>query len=593
MVQCLYAPNGAQWLTVSEGNAPCLVRNNYTSISKTRGQFARASGRPYRIAEPYNEESLNDNNFGLVFRNNTVVEDLNWNKEAKQLMAKAGLSGEYASLRNNYPERLFTDLPAKGEKLVMAENSTFNINLRATDGKDSMIDLSQATIAYMSADESIVTVSDTGVITSVGKGDTKVRVYVMMNGLVQIIEQDVSVGTNIKDIYISLMDSKGTLTIATNSDPVSLVPYAVTERDVQLVPDAVQLKVANSIIAKLNENNEIVPQAIGETTLDVTVTAMGKTFSKTFIIKVIEPVEFELDDLEEIFLRSSISGWKNNKAKITIVQDKQLDFVALGTGYNTFTPHTYLNELFCFEFALHAESLWPSFALRAQDGWSYVSSGTTGYLISFTRTGIQLQRFNGSDRTVLYGNVEGFDPVYGGDIQFYLENDKLYKVQLGALTNGTNVHLFLSVNGEIVFNCVDKAYGAITAPGHFGIICKEGDTFHIEKAQDLSEYTVPDVSTGAGAGTGGNNPGSDNPGGDNPGQGTGGTIPTTLPTIPVFSKRPLPTIKGQNTEGDGTNGWILPVAIAATCVVVAGVAVGGVVLRKKKKVSVETDASEQ
>jgi len=140
---------------------------------------------------------------------------------------------------------------------------------------------------------------------------------------------------------------------------------------------------------------------------------------------------------------------------------------------------------------------------------------------------------------------------------------------------------------------VDKGVGAITAPGHFGIICKEGDTFHIEKAQDLSQYTVPDVSTGAGAGTGGNNPGGDNPGGDDPGHGTGGTIPTTLPTIPVFSKRPLPTIKGQNTGGDGTNGWILPVAIAATCVVVAGVAVGGVVLKKKKKASAETDADDE
>ena len=595
-----FTPNGAQWLTVSTGNAPCLVRNNYTDTAKTRGSFERASGRPYRIAEPYNEESLNDNNFGLVFKNNTVVEDLNWPTEARNLMTKAGLTGSYAALRNNHPERLVTDLPDEDEDmLVLGLGATFNINLRATDGKDAQVSLDGATIAYMSEDESVVKVSNTGLITAVGKGETVIRVYVLMNGLVQIIERPVSVGTDLADIFISIMGSENTLTLATNGDPVTLTPYAVTERGVHVTPDSVKFEIKDTSIAKLSGSNAIKPVKVGETTVKVTVTAMGQTFSKTFKIKVIKPINFELDDLEEIFQRTSISGWKSNKTKITIVQDQELNLVGTGTGYNTFTPTTYLNELFCFEFALHAESAWPSFALRAQDGWTYVSAGTTGYLISFTKTGVQLQRFNGSDRTVLYGNVEGFDSVYGGDIPFYLKNDQMYKIQLGALTNGTNVHLYLSVDGKVIFNCVDKGYGAITAPGHFGIICKQYDTFHLVKAKNLSEYALPEMNLGTGGedveGGGameGTPPPVDNTPDNNGGTGgSGGTGDSGSSSIPVFPPRPLPVIKDDEVQ-TANNSWILPVAIAGVCVVAAGTSTWIVLFLKKKRKSAEADAVE-
>ena len=575
-----FTPNGAQWLTVSAGNAPCVVRYNYTATAKTRAQFARASGRPYRIAEAYNEESLNDNNYGLVFIQNTVVEDLNWNAEALALMEKAGLTD---GRHDNYPERLITDLPAKNEPLILPDNATFEINLRSTDGKGNPVSLDGLTVAYMSADPSIITVSDTGLIIAVGKGETVLRIYVELDGVVQIIEKAVSVGTNLKDITISAADSTDTIVLATNSEPATLIPYAVTERGMAVQPDSVTYQITDTGVAKFDDKNRLIPVTVGESVLKVTVTAMDKTFTKNFVIRVTEAVNFQLDDLEEIFMRSSISGWKYNKTKINIVQDKDLLLTASGTGYNTFSPFMYKDELFCFDLEITRESLWPSFAIRAQDAWSYVSAGTTGYLFSFTDTGVQLQRFNGSDRTVIYGDVVGFDPVYGGDRPFIPVDGQKYTVQMGALTNGTNVHLFLSVDGEVIFNCVDKGYGAITEPGYFGIICKEGDIFHMTKAQDLSKFEIPDITEGDGVGV------EIEPGGNS---GTGGTIPTTLPHIPVFSKRPLPTIADKNIEGDSTDGWVLPVVIAATCIVVAGVAVGGVILKKKKKASAKASATE-
>ena len=135
---------------------------------------------------------MNDNNLGLVFKNNTVVEDLNWNEEARNLMAQAGLNDAYAALLNNHPERLVTDLSAENA-LVLNAGETFDINLRATDGKDVQVSLSDATIAYVSENEAVATVSDSGIITAEAAGETVIRMYVMMNDIVQVVERTVSV----------------------------------------------------------------------------------------------------------------------------------------------------------------------------------------------------------------------------------------------------------------------------------------------------------------------------------------------------------------------------------------------------------------
>ncbi len=186
--------NKPQWLTVGASNSPCLIRNNYTSTAWTRANFDKANGSGRPVQANYNEASLNDNNLSLVFQNNTVCEDGNWPEEARNLMANAGLTGAYAALRNNHPERLVTDLPDEDETMLdLGVGETFNINLRATDGKNVAVDLAGATIAYVSGNPSVAKVSDTGVITAVGVGETVISVYVMVNDIVQTVERSVTV----------------------------------------------------------------------------------------------------------------------------------------------------------------------------------------------------------------------------------------------------------------------------------------------------------------------------------------------------------------------------------------------------------------
>lgn len=600
-----WTPNSPQWVATFSSNSNMLFINNYTSVAKTYADYPRASGTPAKISGPYDENSLNDNIYGLAYKGNVVCEDLNWPTEARNIMANAGLQKAYSSLRNNHPERLLTDLPDVDEDtLVLGVGGISAINLRATDGKDVPVDLSGATISYLSSDESVVKVSSNGVITAVGKGDAVVYVQVMANGIVQKIERAVSVGTDLVDIYVDLADEQGVLNLSTRGDAVALTPKAVTERGIHLTPDAVKYEITDTSIARITEENTIRGRAEGETTLMITVTVSGQSYTKAFKLKVSKPVNFVLDDLEEVFKRSSISGWKNSFMKLSLEQDKELTIKGTGTGHTTFAPTKYLNELFCFEFALTKESEWPSFALRVHGEYSYVAAGATGYLICFETNGVQLQRFNRNERTVLYGDVDGFDSVYGGDIPFFLKEGQVYKIQVGALTNGGNVHLFLSVDGQVIFNCVDKDPEAITTAGYFGVVGKENDVFRLIKAQDLSAYSLPEMDFGSEdnyqdgvvAPPFTDSDGTDNPEGPN-GSGNAGNNNNK----PNGNNKP-----GQNSNGSGgtgssngqglealRNGWVLPVVIVSVLTVAAGILVWICVFLKKRKETLNEEPGEE
>ena len=585
-----YTPNGAQWLTVSTSNSPCLVRYNYSSHTKTRRGFPSASGASYKVQGPYNEDQLNDNNLGLVFKGNVICEDLNWPTEARNIMAASGLPAAYAYLRNNHAERLVTDFPSEnGGVLVFAVGETYNINLRATDGKDAAVDMSGVTVAYASTDESVITVSADGVITAVGKGDAVVRVYVLSNNLVQVVEAPISVGVELVDISLNGTNSDGNIELDITGGALALVPQAITERGIYLTPEKVNFAVANAAIVEVDAEGNIKPLNLGSTTLTVSVFAKGQQFTKTFNVNVIRPTSFVLDDLAEIYQRTSLSQWNSLYSKITIDQDRELRVELTNTGFTTFRPTKYMNELFCFEFTMTKNSAWPSFVLRSQDSYTYVSSGATGYLVSFTNTGVQLQRFNGRDRTVLYGSVEGFDPLYGGDIPFYLNNGQRYRIQLGSLTSGGNVWLYLSVNGQVIFSCLDKGYGAITNSGYFGVVGKKGDVFTFTKATNLSSYSLPSTSYIE----------------KEENEVMEGT--PTVEEIPEPEKiiiaqnpngqptRPSKADKDDNGSADdganNNNNWLLPVLIASGVAIAAIIIILIIILKKKsKKQAPETKA---
>ena len=490
-----FVKNTAIWVMTFDSNSNLDISGNYTSTAKTYAYYPRASGNAYQISAPLNEADLNDNNLNIRFNGNQVVSDLNWPAGAQTIIANSGLQEAYKDIRKNHAERISTNLPGKDEILSLSVGDTFDIGLVAKDAKDNIVTLdNSAIVAYEIEDENIATVSNDGIITAKANGETTVYVYVVSNNILQMVKCDFYVGNNIDDISLGSVAVDNTITIVTNSGGISLDPKAVTENDIELIPDTVSYVVADTSVATIDAYGVLKPVAVGTTTVEITVEAAGQTFEKVFNINVKEPLNFVLDDIEEIYKLANQADWKGSNAnKVQITDDKEISAVL--NGYATFTDVEYLNELMCFEFALDPVGDWPSIVLRAQDADSYVAGGTTGYIICMNPTGIELQRFNGSTRTYIYGNDPEMPGIDGPEIaNNVLRDGELHKIQVGALTDGNSVRLYMTIDGEEIFNYVDSSEDAIKEAGYFGLVGRYNDTFRLVKAEDLSEYELPNLN---------------------------------------------------------------------------------------------------
>ena len=147
------------------------------------------------------------------------------------------------------------------------------------------------------------------------------------------------------------------------------------------------------------------------------------------------------------------------------------------------------NTLYSFDVAINNPNTWPSFALRASNiSGDYTNSKT--YLLGIKTDQFELQRFDSGKRTMIFGDAS-FNPLGGpgapnslnGKTMF--EYGKRYSVTLGTIREEEGVRILFFVNGEPVFDYVDKAEGYIAEDGYLGIYAFQGD-FTLYPFSDLS-----------------------------------------------------------------------------------------------------------
>ena len=454
------------WGRVNKGGGNILMAGNYTSSHRYSG---------------------GDPDLNIVFRDNILVEDLNWPQEALDIIANSGLQASYSYLRNNQAERIITSIPEDG--LGLKAGSTFNIQVTATDGKDRAVSLENAIVRYEIAGESAVAeVSDEGVIKALTDGQASVRIYVVSNGILDIIERDVYVGDEITELR--LRDVEGNISLYSNSKDMQLDAYAVTETGREVEFETVTWFTEDTGIAVVDENGCLKAVAVGETYLNVTGETGGYTKSGKFKVIIKEPLVAEIDYLEEMFEAENADKWVGATPYSWELIDGEKITGELN-GFKTYAGTTYQNELLTFRMSLDAVGTWPSIVLRAQSTETGVALGASGYIICMGDKGLQVQRFNGNTRTVFYGTVSGFTPMYGPDIYPHALSDRAYhEIQIGALNEEDGVRLVMYIDGEEVYNCLDTGEDAIKEAGYFGMIGYK-DTFVLEKMSASSAgYTA-------------------------------------------------------------------------------------------------------
>ena len=293
-------------------------------------------------------------------------------------------------------------------------------------------------------------------------------------------------GDELERIYIKNAAADELSLSMSRSTQISV--YGVTEKGREMKLSNVTYQLSDLGIIEVSEQGEITPLAVGTTTLKVSGTLEGVTKSKTYIVKVSKAAEFLEDNMSELYKASNASAWVGAAASSINVTDNTEINAAL-SNWTTYTGKKFLNELLSFQLSLDAKGTWPSIVLRAQDSEGYVAGGTTGYIICMGNAGVQVQRFNGTERTVFYGDVEGVPGIYGGNITNHgLEDKQLHDIQVGALTDGNSVRLYMSIDGIPLFDILDESENAILDAGYFGLVGRNGDAFRFVKTE--GNYSV-------------------------------------------------------------------------------------------------------
>ena len=444
-----------------------------------------------------------------------VHEDAVWPQAAQDIIAASGLQTVYAGLRADQAERLDTNV--EGDEISVEVNGSFQVEVKAADGKERPVSLDHALVSYGVADSAIAQVTSEGLVKGIKGGITTLRIYVVSNGILDVVEKQIYVGDVFSRIGLEGVENN-TVLLGETSKGVQLKPFGVTDLDRRVELENIEYSIENAAIAAVSEDGYVKPLSAGTTVLKVKADGEGRSVEQEFTLVIEAKQDFVADNIYEIFEKENADSWVVEGGSFDLAEGEQI--VSTLSKYATFTGTKYRNELMNFKLKIDANGKggWPSIVLRAQSSDKAVSGGATGYIICFGSSGLEVHRFTGSKRTVIFGSMDGYTSLGGPVITPEpLTHGEEHDVEVGALTNGDTVRLLLKIDGKTIFDFTDEEEDAITEPGYFGLVGR-GETFTLTKDTSMPDVEEPDPGPGPDDG-GDPDPGPDDGGDPDPGPG--------------------------------------------------------------------------
>lgn len=392
----------------------------------------------------------------------TVYCPYEWPDEAKKIIAESGVTEKYKDLYEKVPHWI----EYNGEvKLAVGESK--NADIKVTGAKSVQLTSDDVEIVYGSRDENVAKVSQDGTITAVGVGSTKIDIMARNKGVT--LRREITVYCD--DVPVELVPDTFTPNVLKGSS-ISFEFYGKTKFGDKCDVENVTCEVKNPEIAEYKDG-KVYGKKEGETTLRFKAFSGGYELTKDFDLKVIDyvtanPTKYKVFKADELI--NDAGNWSGGSSS--------------GSGVTTagravtYNGKKYLNEIFAFDLKLDDTS-WPSIVFRVPNKGEDVSRGT-GYIIVLSGNGyLELQRFNGGERTVIFGTLSG-----GGNRRStggprwenpaMLCHTEAAHVEVGAINEKDGVRLILTINGIRVFDYLDTASARIENEGYFGVIAPNG-----------------------------------------------------------------------------------------------------------------------
>lgn len=397
-----------------------------------------------------------------------VYETANWPAEAQAIVDAAGLESKYIS---KYPDSIqrLRILNEKENEYFLEDGETMQLNLTAYSRKLKENSLSNVEVVYYSSNKNVATVSESGLITAVGRGKCAIYAEYKDNDVIRRKHVNVVTHAPVKEIVSDLTNIALLVGKTQDITATGKTTWGGTEKIVPTVTfdQSGIATVSDGIITAVNE---------GKTVMHATYSADGKTLEKditVYVSKHNKGSETLAHKDQSVKPANGNSFFKKNNwtGKLTELWGR---LTVSGTTPN-FMPAYYKTEteLISFDVKMNNPMSWPSFVVGAEDINKNYKDNC--YLITLKNDRVELYRFNKGERTVIFGSEEY--TRQGGDA---FTHNSLYRygtkfsVTIGTKNTESGTNIVLIINGVPVFDYVDTEAARVSGK-YFGIYEWNGD----------------------------------------------------------------------------------------------------------------------
>ncbi|OAS16438.1 Ig-like domain-containing protein [Paenibacillus oryzisoli] len=431
-------------------------------------------------------------NIGInnTFEGTKVVPDANWPEAAKTIIAQAGIQPAYQDLQAGIVSRWST------ERLSLNVGSTSTVKVLAHNGKDQPLSLEGSQLYYKSKNSDIATVDAQGQVTGISTGSTKVVIYIVNGAVMRELEADIYVGDVLTDIRLT--DTTGNIVHVEQGTTTVLHAFGNTSFGNRTELDHVTFTSLTPEIATVSSDGTLTTLQAGSAVLLLKGDFLGQQREGYYYVKVWNnttkdtyKLRKELGDLDSWYVYpTALNNVQSDTDSITITTPN--------SGHAVYQGRTFMNEFIDFNLKINATSSWYALLFGKQSNTLGYSHGDEdNYLMVVSESGIELQRYNKAQRTVIYGTIANYTSLAGPAIpNTMLPFNQERHLELGTFNEADGVRIILKVDGVEVFNYLDTAPQAIRQPGYFGLVSRNG-SMTFSKTDDSAQPIVGLIMNGA------------------------------------------------------------------------------------------------
>ncbi len=169
-------------------------------------------------------------------------------------------------------------------------------------------------------------------------------------------------------------------------------------------------------------------------------------------------------DLGFAFESSSSGDWTSAPTNVS-------GGVMTHSGFSTYIGEMFSQEsIFEFDLMIPLTSTgeWAAFTIKNQNPGTMCINGGTEYYIGFNTDDVEVQKFVNGERTVFFGQVDGYTPTYDVLPNNFFTPDEFHSIRVGAINVTGGVRIFMFVDGNLVLDITDFS-NVITNDGYFSV----------------------------------------------------------------------------------------------------------------------------